>query len=144
MLKLEIKERERDIRGEIVAIKFAPLRKRSKRCLEQRRGMCICLWKCAPPLRQWVCPWRDRGREGSAGAQVIEVSPPLPFFFFFLLFQGFVPHPFAPSPALSTQRAQLRSPSPRQLAPMIPHFLLNATPSALSLLTSQHPLWGNG
>ncbi|CAB1460732.1 unnamed protein product [Pleuronectes platessa] len=44
---------------------------------------------------------------------------------------------------LSTQRAQLRSPSPHQLAPVIPHFLLNATPSALSLLTSQHPLRGN-
>lgn len=27
---------------------------------------------------------------------------------------------------------------------MIPHFLLNATPLALSLLTSQHPLRGNG
>lgn len=100
--------------------------------------MCICLWKCAPPLRQWVCPWRDRGREGSEGTQVIEVSPPLPFF-------SRASHPILPPPpALSTQQAQLRSPSPHQLAPVIPHFLLNATPSALSLLTSQHPLWGNG
>lgn len=65
--------------------------------MEQRRGLCICLWKCAPPLRQRVCPWRDRGREGSEGAQVIEVSPPLPsppFFFFFI--PGFLAPSFRP------------------------------------------------
>lgn len=50
----------------------------------------------APPLRQWVCPRRDRGREGSEGAQVIEVSPPLPFF------QGFSPHPFTPPHPIHT------------------------------------------
>lgn len=72
--------KEKHIRGEIVAIKFQQHGRRSECYLEQRRGMCICLWKCAPPLRQWVCPWRDRGREGSGGTQVIEVSPPLPFF----------------------------------------------------------------
>lgn len=84
--------KEKHIREEIVAIKFLQLRKRSECYLEQRRGMCICLWKRAPPLRQCVCPWRDRGREGSEGAQVIEVSPPL------LFFQGFSPHPFTPHP----------------------------------------------
>lgn len=101
--------------------------------------MCICRWKGAPPLRR---P-RDRARgAGSEGTQVIEVSPPslpvppTP--------SAWSPHPTPPPTALSAQRAQLRSPSPHQLAPVIPHFLLNATPLALSLLTSQHPLRGNG
>lgn len=89
-----------------------------------------------------AAPTRDRARgAGSEGTQVIEVSPPS------LHPSARSPPPTSSSPpptALSTQRAQLRSPSPHQLAPVIPHFLLNATPPALSLLTSQHPLRGNG
>lgn len=97
-----------------------------------------------PPLRQLgSSAERQREREGSEGTQVIEVSPPLLLFFFLFFFQGFSPHRPPPRP-IHTQRAQLRSPSPHQLAPVIPHFLLNATPLALSLLTSQHPLRGNG
>lgn len=77
---------------------------------------------------------RERGVRGSTGNWGV---PSPPFF-------SRVSHPILSPPTLSTQRAQLRSPSPHQLAPVIPHFLLNATPLALSLLTSQHPLQGNG
>lgn len=93
-----------------------------------------------------VCGETEGGKEGSGRAQVIEVSPPLPFFFPEFLTPPF--HPASPPPPLPApypQSGHNYAPHhPHQLAPMIPHFLLNATPSALSLLTSQQPLQGNG
>lgn len=107
----------------------------------------FCLWKYAPPLRQRFCLWRDRGRERGVRGSTGNWGVPSPPFFFSRVSHPTLSPCLSPStspPTLSTQRAQLCSPSPHQLAPVIPHFLLNATPSALSLLTSQQPLQGNG
>lgn len=87
---------------------------------------------------------RQRGRVGVRGSTGNWGVPSPPFY-------SRVSHPTlspcrTPSPRLHPicTAGTIMLPSTLPAGPMIPHFLLNATPSALSILTSQHPLQGNG
>lgn len=79
----------------------------------------------------------ERGGEGSEGAQVIEVSPPLPFF------QGSSPHPLTPRPIHTAGTITLPITPPA--GPHDPALLTkrnSASPLAVNLTAPAKGEWG--